>query len=151
MQQVYLAAYLPEEQTLLGIGGPWTDETSVTLIDRPWRDAAPRTMRRSCNQLRSGIGGCDSAGERFPDRWPAVLVLGPAARRRRRRVAAADGAASTTRCNVGVFLLVAVVGLVLTAQPIGVRLWWLAGLVVLLVLVAVFVADAGRGRAGRRR
>ena len=65
MQQVYLAAYLPEEQKLLAIGGPWTDESSTTWIDRPFRDAGPADGT-ILSELRSGIGGCGSAGEGFP-------------------------------------------------------------------------------------
>jgi hypothetical protein len=40
--------------------------------------------------------------------------------------------------NLAVFILVAAVGLILTPQPAGTRLWWLAGLFVVVVLLAVF-------------
>ena len=65
VQQVYLAAYLPPEQTLLGVGGNWTDETSVTFIDRTWRPNAPDDDS-ILEQLRSGIDNCDTAGSAFP-------------------------------------------------------------------------------------
>ena len=136
VQQVYLAAYLPEEQKLLGIGGPWTDESSTTWIDRPFRDAGP-SDETILNQLRSGISGCDTAGEGYPVDGERYLfsALQPAS--------APAGSLKLTALHrnavhVGVFLLVAVIGLVLTPQPAGVRLWWLAGLIVAMVLVAVF-------------
>jgi hypothetical protein len=40
--------------------------------------------------------------------------------------------------NFGIFLLVAIVGVALTPQPAGTRLWWLAGMFVAVVLIAVF-------------
>jgi hypothetical protein len=136
VQQVYLAVYVPEEWKLLGIGGPWTDESSTTWIDRPFRDAGPDDAT-ILNQLRSGIGGCESAGEGFPVDGERYLfsALQPAS--------APAGSLKLTALHrnavhVGVFLLVAVIGLVLTPQPAGVRLWWLAGLIVAMVLVAVF-------------
>jgi hypothetical protein len=136
VQQVYLAAYLPEEQKLLGIGGPWTDESSTTWIDRPFRDAGPDDAT-ILSQLRATIGGCETAGEGFPvdgDRY-LFSALRPAP--------APAGSLKLTSLHrnavhVFVFLLVAVIGLVLTPQPAGVRLWWLAGLIVAMVLIAVF-------------
>jgi hypothetical protein len=50
--------------------------------------------------------------------------------------------------NAAVFLIVAIVGLVLTPQPIGVRLWWLAGLVIVLVLAAVFAPSLAAALLG---
>jgi hypothetical protein len=136
VQQVYLAAYLPEEWTVLGVRGPWTDETSVTFIDRTWREDAPDDAA-ILNSLRSGIGGCNTAGDTFATDGKRYLFSAL------RPDAGATGALRLTTMhenavNIGIFLIVAIVGLVLTAQPIGVRLWWLAGLVILLVLAAVF-------------
>ena len=136
VQQVYLAAYLPEEWTVLGVGGPWTDETSVTFIDRTWRADAPDDAS-ILNRLRSGIGGAGTAGDTFATDGKRYLFSAL------RPDAGSAGALRLTTMhenavNIGIFLIVAIVGLVLTAQPIGVRLWWLAGLVILLVLAAVF-------------
>jgi hypothetical protein len=136
VQQVYLAAYLPEEQKLLAVGGPWTDESSTTWIDRPFRDEGPDD-ETILNQLRSGIDGCNSAGDNFPVDGERYLfsALRPAP--------APEGSLKLNSLHrnavhVGVFLLVAVIGLVLTPRPAGMRLWWLGGLIVAIVLVAVF-------------
>jgi hypothetical protein len=136
VQQVYLAAYLPPELTLLGVGGDWTDESSVTFIDRTWRPAAPDD-NSILQQLRTGIDNCGTAGSTFPTDGRRYLFS------TLRPVSGSAGALRLTTLhhhavNFGVFAIVAVIGLVLAAQPIGVRLWWLAGLVVLLVLAAVF-------------
>lgn len=136
VQQVHLAAYLPEEWTLLGVGGPWTDETSMTFLDRAWRSDA-EDDRTILDRLRSGIGGAGTAGDAFAADGRRHLFSalrpepGPAGALRLRTM-------HENAVHVGIFLVVAIVGLVLTAQPIGVRLWWLAGLVILLVLAAVF-------------
>ncbi|HEX5104700.1 MAG TPA: hypothetical protein VFV87_12855, partial [Pirellulaceae bacterium] len=135
VQQVQLAAYLPEEQKLLAIGGPWTDESSTTWIDRPFRDEGPDD-ETILSQLRSGID-CGSAGEGFPvdgDRY-LFSALRPAP--------APKGSLKLTSLHrnavyAGVFLLVAAIGLALTPRPAGQRLWFLAGLIVLVVLIAVF-------------
>lgn len=136
VQQVYLAAYLPPEQTLLGVGGHWTDETSVTFIDRTWRPDAPDD-NSILQRIRSGIDNCATAGSSFPTNGRRYLFS------TLRPEAGASGALRLTTLhhhavNFGVFAIVAAVGLMLAAYPIGVRLWWLAGLVVALVLVAVF-------------
>lgn len=136
VQQVYLAVYLPEELKLLGFGGPWTDESSTTWIDRPFRDAGP-SDETILSQLRAGIANCEMAGEGFPLDGERYLfsALRPAP--------APAGSLRLTAMHrnavyAGVFLLVAITGLVLTPRPAGVRLWWLAGLIVLIVLIAVF-------------
>jgi hypothetical protein len=136
VQQVYLAAYLPPEQTLIGVGGNWTDETSVTFIDRTWRPNAP-SDDSILHQLRSGIDNCGTAGSAFPTDGRRYLFStlrpepGPAG-------ALALATLHQHAVNFGIFSFVAAMGIVLATQPIGVRLWWLAGLVVVLVLAAVF-------------
>jgi hypothetical protein len=136
VQRVDLAVYLPEELKLLGVSGPWTDESSTTWIDRPFRDAGPDDDT-ILHQLRSGIVNCELAGEGFPldgDRY-LFSALRPAP--------APDGSLRLTAVHrygvyAAVFLLVAITGLILTPRPAGTRLWWLAGLIVLIVLIAVF-------------
>jgi hypothetical protein len=146
VQQVYLAAYLPPEWTLLGVGGPWTDETSVTFIDQTWRPDAPDDAT-ILNQLRSGIDGCGAAGDSFPTdgrRYLFSTLRPEPAPAGTLRLSALD----RNVVNAGIFLIVAAVGLVLTARPIGVRLWWLAGLVVALVLAAAFAPTLAHALLG---
>jgi hypothetical protein len=136
VQQVHLAVYLPPEQTFLGVRGPWTDETSVTFIDRTWRPDA-RSDEDLLSQIRSGIDNCSAAGSSFPTDGRRYLfsTLRP-------EPEPAGSLRLTTAhqhaVNFGIFAVVAIMGLGLAARPIGVRLWWLAGLVVLIVLAAVF-------------
>ncbi|MEX2174691.1 MAG: hypothetical protein WD872_10040, partial [Pirellulaceae bacterium] len=136
VQQVYLAVYMPQERTLLDVGGPWTDETSMTFIDQAWREDAPDDTT-ILNQLRGDIGGCQTAGDTFPTDGRRYLFSAL-----RPEPAPAGSLRQTTLdrnvVNFGIFLIVAAIGLVLTAWPIGTRLWWLAGVVILLVLAAVF-------------
>ncbi|HZN36502.1 MAG TPA: hypothetical protein VFB80_21885 [Pirellulaceae bacterium] len=131
VQQVHLVAHLPEEQKLLGIRGPWTDE-SASL----WRQIAPKDDQALLADVRQGVE-CGNAGDDFPvdGRRFVFSTLRPEP--------AAEGAVHMTTLhrntvNFGVFLLVAIVGLVLTPQPAGTRLWYLAGLFVTVVLIAVF-------------
>lgn len=146
VQQVHLAVYLPEEWTLLGTAGPWTNETSATFIDQAWRRAA-QDDESLLYQLRQGIPNCETVGVNFPTDGKRYLfsTLRPE-----------PGDAGALRLtilhrdavNVGLFLIVAAIGLVLTAWPIGTRLWWLAGFVILLVLLAVFAPTLAEAMLG---
>jgi hypothetical protein len=88
-------------------------------------------------QVRQGISNCDTAGEGFPidGRRHLFSTLRPE-----------TGLAGALRLtavhrnvvSAAVFLVVAIIGLVLTPRPAATRLWWLAGLIVAMVLVAVF-------------
>jgi hypothetical protein len=146
VQQVHLSAYLPPEWKVLGVGGPWTDETSVPFLGRTWRaeSASDATL---LSRIRQGIVGCDTAGDSFATDGQRFLFSslqpepGPA------------GALKLTTMhengvNAAVFLMVAIVGLMLTPRPIGVRLWWLAGLVIVLVLAAVFAPSLAAALLG---
>lgn len=136
VQQVHLAVYLPEEWTLLGVRGPWTNETSVNFLDRAWRGEA-QSDATILHRIREGIDDCNTAGDSFAADGQRHLFSSL------RPEAGPAGALRLTTLHqnavhVGIFLIVAIVGLALTPQPIGVRLWWLAGLVIVLVLAAVF-------------
>jgi hypothetical protein len=146
VQQVRLAVYLPEEWKLLGVRGPWTNESAMTWIDQPFRDHPPDD-ESLLYELRQGIVNCENAGSSFPLDGERHLfsTLRPA-----------PGDAGALRLtavhrngvNAFVFLLVAAVGLVLTPWPAGTRLWWLAGLVVAIVLLAVFMPTLAQAVLG---
>jgi hypothetical protein len=146
VQQVYLAAYLPAEHVLLGVQGAWTDEQAAPFIDRVAQTYPPDDAT-ILNQLRSGIAGCETAGDLFPIDGQRHLFSAL-----RPEPAPAGDLRLTTidrkMLNGGLFLLIAVIGVALTPQPIGVRLWWLAGVVVLLVLAAVFAPALARALLG---
>jgi hypothetical protein len=136
VQQVHLAAYLPPEWKLIGIRGPWTNESATTWIDRPWRTEG-QSDGALLVQLRQGIANCESAGDGFQvdGRRYLFSTLQPAAgpAGALRLITAHENAV-----HACVFLLVAIAGLVLTPQPAAIRLWWLAGLLIAVVLLAVF-------------
>lgn len=138
MQQVVLAAYLPEEWKLLAVRGPWTDESKTAGARRvPTSDPDDNTLLR---QVRQQINNCSTAGDDFPVDGSRHLfsTLRPE-----------TGAAGALRLtvahrnivNAAVFLIVAIVGLVLTPRPVGTRLWWFAGFVIAIVLIAVFTPE----------
>jgi hypothetical protein len=99
------------------------------------------------NRLRQGIENCNSVGEGFPVDGERYLfsALQPAP--------APAGSLKLTSLHrnavhIGVFLLVAAIGLVLTPRPAGERLWFLAGLIVVIVLVAVFAPTLAQAVLG---
>jgi hypothetical protein len=138
VQQVYLATYLPEEWKLLAAGGPWTDESNAAgLWNVPTRRPDDDSLLQ---QVRLQINNCGTAGDDFPIDGTRHLfsTLRPE-----------KGAAGALRLtiahrntvNAAVFLVVAIVGLILTPRPVETRLWCLAGLIIAIVLVAVFAPD----------
>ena len=128
--------------------GPWTDETSVTFLDRTWRRRAPddATLLRphSPRDRRLRHGG----GQLCHRRQAGFVLVAPARSGAGRRTATDDDARKRRECRR--VLLIVAIGLVLTPQPIGVRLWWLAGLVIVLVLAAVFAPSLATALLGRR-
>ncbi|MBC7854322.1 MAG: hypothetical protein IAF94_12890 [Pirellulaceae bacterium] len=138
VQQVYLAAYMPEEQRLLGVQGEWTEEYEWLYNRR----TAQRELVNSrddnflLNWVHEGTSGGRGA-DTFPADGTRYLYssLRPAA-------GAAGGLTivSTHRYVLWtlIVLVVAGVGLGLSTQPIGIRLWWLAALIVAVVLSALF-------------
>lgn len=146
VQQVYLAAYLPEEQQLLGMTGNWTPDAEN-------RETWPPQSHRYHNhvkvdplaQIRADVAGCATVGEDFrPD---GTMYLFSALRPTK------DDALRLVSMNrnwlhVLIFGLVAMVGVVLTARPIADRLWYLAALVVAIVLIAVLMPTFAKAVLG---
>ena len=139
VQQVYLAVYMPEEQRLLGVRGEWTEEYQWQYN----RQTARREIVNSrpddflLNWVHEG-----TSGGRGTDTFPAdgARYLFSAL-----RPASAANGGGLTIVSVHryvlwtlIVLVVAGVGLGLSTQPIGVRLWWLAALIVAVVLTALF-------------
>ena len=135
VQQVYLSVYMPEEQRLLGVRGEWTEEdvrepgTQHVHTSRDDNELLPWVYEGVVHNGVSLSPGADT----FPTDGKRYLY-------------------STLRPEGGltiislhrytlwtlIVLVVAGVGLVLSTQPLGVRLWWLAALVVAVVLSALF-------------
>jgi hypothetical protein len=145
IQQVHLAVYLPDELRVLAVGGPWTDEQPAAIGRWPLFEVdADRQARKSppsdeelLSRLREGLASCAMAGSDFPVDGKRRLYS------TLRPESGARGALKLTAVhestlNATVFLLVAVVGLALTARPLATRLWWMAGLLIGVVLLAVF-------------
>jgi hypothetical protein len=145
IQQVHLAVYLPDELRVLSVSGPWTDEQPAAIGRWPlFESNADRHSQKSppsdeelLGRLREGLASCARAGSDFPVDGKRHLYL------TLRPESGASGALklATMRestLNATVFLLVAIVGVALTAFPLVTRLWWLAGLLIGVVLLAVF-------------
>jgi hypothetical protein len=130
VQQVYLAAYMPEEQRLLGVRGAWTDED----VREPGTHHV-ETSRDDANLLRWVHEGVNvsQGSDTFATDGKRYLFssLRP------------DGGLTIVSVHryalwTLIVLVVAGVGLGLSTQPIGIRLWWLAALIVAVVLSALF-------------
>jgi hypothetical protein len=142
MQQVDLAVYLPEEWQLLGVRGPWSNEEAAGISRVPSQRSigtrsVPATDDELLARVRVGIASCETAGSDFPlDGTRHLLSTSrpePGPSGALRLVTAHRNAV-----NAVVFLLVAIVGLILTPRQLGTRLWWFSGLVIGIVLAAVF-------------
>jgi hypothetical protein len=133
VQQVYLAAYLPEEQQLLGYTGPWTPENRDAW---PPDDSPRGNDEHLLTQLRQDVAGCDTLGRDFRTDGNLYVFssLRPTKDDSLRLVSM-----NRSGLNVLIFLLVAIVGVLLTARPVGDRLWYLAAMVVAIVLIAVLM------------
>lgn len=133
VQQVYLAAYLPEEQRLLGVTGAWTEED----VREPGN--VLRTSHSDAellNWVQEGIAGGRGV-EVFPTDGTRYLYssLRPAP-----GSAGAITLIKTHRYLLWSLIVLAVagVGIALATRPVGARLWWLAALIVAVVLSALF-------------
>lgn len=139
VQQVFLAVYMPEEQRLLGVRGEWTEEYEWLYN----RQTAQRELVNSrdddflLNWVHEGTSGGRGANT-FPADGQRTLFSAL-------RPASAANGGGLTIVSVHryvlwtlIVLVVAGVGLGLSTQPIGVRLWWLAALIVAVVLSALF-------------
>jgi hypothetical protein len=130
VQQVFLAAYMPEEQRLLGVRGEWTEED----VREPGTQHV-HTSRSEADLLRWVHEGVNvSQGvDTFPTDGKRYLYssLRP------------EGGLTIVSAHryllwTLIVLVVAGVGLGLSTQPLGIRLWWLAALTVAVVLSALF-------------
>jgi hypothetical protein len=137
VQQVYLSAWMPDERRLLGVRGEWTDEQHVAIFDEPYH-GGPRTDEQLIAWVRDGTNAAGATMEPFATdgirQLFSALRPEPAAAGALRLIAVHKYVLYSL-----IVLVVAVVGLALTARPIEQRLWWLGGLIVAVVLAAVFM------------
>ncbi|HUE72001.1 MAG TPA: hypothetical protein VMP01_14030, partial [Pirellulaceae bacterium] len=136
VQKVYLAAYLPDEQRLLGVRGHWTDEQHPGIFDVAYH-AAPQSDDELLQWVREGTGAASGTMEPFATDGTRHLF---SALRPEPATAGALRLIAVHKYVLYSFIVLGVgaVGLALTLRPIGQRLWWLAGLIVAVVLTAVF-------------
>jgi hypothetical protein len=136
VQQVYLSAWMPDERRLLGVRGDWTDEQHVAIFDEPYH-GGPQTDEQLIAWVREGTSAAGATMEPFATdgirQLFSALRPEPAAAGALRLVAVHKYVLYSL-----IVLVVAVAGLVLTVRPIDQRLWWLGGLIVAVVLAAVF-------------
>ena len=137
IQQVYLAAYLPEERKLLGVLGGWTEEDSVEFGFPPEYQPARQYDAMLLAQVREGVAGLNNATDNFPT---------SGVRRLYSAIRPEAGSPGSLRLIAWhrytlwtiIVLVVGGVGVVLAWRPLCDRLWWLAALIVAVVLSAVF-------------
>ena len=135
IQQVYVAVYLPEEQSILGVSGPWNDLEQPSFPGNKSYVRVP-TDADLLGQLRAGISGCEIAGQSFPIDGQRRLLSAI------RPTAGEPGAIHITSMHertlsILVFLALAIAGVALTVRPLVERVWVLAAVLVALVLLAV--------------
>jgi len=139
VQKVYLCAYLPEEQTLLGIRGPWTDE-----LLRNWdklNAAAHRPPPSDTELVQWVIQDLPVTGnpaETFQTAGELYVFSGL------RPAPPPDGSLRMTTIdetwlNVLLFGSLAVVGLALLRVRLTGQLMAVAGIVIALILSGVFL------------
>jgi len=142
VQQVYLAAYLPQELVVLGSEGPWTEEYRWDLEGwgrwRPW-------PKMDENGLLAWVGGGQSAGtgEKFPTDGRMYLFSAL------RPVAPAEGALQLRTLKANwlhglVFALVVLGGVLLWPVRAASRAAAVGGLVIALLLCGVFAPTFSR-------
>ncbi|MFM2093055.1 MAG: hypothetical protein RIS70_179 [Planctomycetota bacterium] len=145
VQQVYLAAYLPQDWLMLGSSGPWTEETSIV---QPANYSSVSSQLGDMNQLVSTLTGSVSARlggnnlatdvlNGFPTDGKMYLFSAL------RPENAPNGnlhlvAFRTTWVHGVVFAVIALFGLVLTGRAISTRIAWVAVFIIAMVLAAVF-------------
>lgn len=139
VQKVYLCAYLPEEQTLLGVRGPWTDE-----LLRSWSKVNPGAYQPPPNDpqlvawVTEGLNVTGNPAETFQtagERYVFSALRPEAPPNGSLRMTTLD----ETLLNVLLFGSLAVVGLVLLrVKPTG-QLVAMAAIVIGLVLCGVFL------------
>jgi hypothetical protein len=109
----------------------------LSLADVALPPKHPPSDDELLRRVREGIANCGNAGGDFPLDGKRHLFSslrpppGPAGALRLTT-------AHQNAVSAAVFLAVAIVGLVLTPRRAAARLWWLAGLVIAIVFLAVF-------------
>lgn len=137
VQKVYLAAYLPQEQVVLGVRGPWTDEQAADALGGLSSQRPPKTDAELLNWVREGVANCGDPGESFSvdgRLWLFSAIRPDAGAKGALKLVALHRYALHTIVLIGV----AAAGLALAFRPLGERLLGALGLVIFLVLVAVF-------------
>ena len=135
VQQVFLAAFLPDERKLLGIRGTWSEEDDWRQ-SRSYGSAAGHSDDQLLAWVRSDVPNSQGL-ENFPTQGTRYLYsalrpgTGPA------------GVLTLIAVHkyvlwTAIVLLVAGVGLALTWRPMCNRMWWLGALVVGVVLSSLF-------------
>jgi hypothetical protein len=147
IQKVYVCAYLPEEQRLLGSRGPWTDESS-----RPWYEslvpggASSRDDRELIDWVIEGTGA-GSPFEDFPTdgRLHVFSTLQPEDPPEGSLQLSVFGSRSF---NVIVFAIVLLGGLLVLPARLPYKLAMLGGLISVMLILGVFAPTLSRQLLG---
>jgi len=149
VQKVYLSVYMPEEWDYLGSRGPWTDELVWVLMgDGSLKPRATQTDADLMEKwLLEGWARLPGLQENFPTDGSHYLfsALRPAAPPEGSlRLTAVRG----TYLAIGLFVVIAGLGVALAFTRAAVRLLAIGAGIVLLVLAAVFLPTFARQIAG---
>jgi len=149
VQKVYLSVYMPEEWDYLGSRGPWTDELVWVLMgDGSLKPRATQTDADLMGKwLLQGWARLPGLQENFPTDGSHYLfsALRPAAPPEGSlRLTAVRG----TYLAIGLFVVIAGLGVALAFTRAAVRLLAIGAGIVLLVLAAVFLPTFARQIAG---
>jgi hypothetical protein len=154
VQKVFLCVYVPERHTVLGAQGPWTDEMKWVFRDgimwiKPRLDCAEAAAMHSQTSglsddqalvqwVTQGVSMASNPFDRLPAQGTLFVysTLRPAP--------PPEGALRLTTINRNwlnflIFLVVAAVGLVMIARPLGEKFAAVVGGMIALVLCGVFL------------
>jgi hypothetical protein len=137
VQKVYLAAYLPQEQQVLGVSGPWTDEQTAESLGGYAGQRPPKSDQELLNWVREGIANCGEPGQSFSvdgKLWLFSAIRPEPGAKGALRLISIHRYALQAIVLIGV----AVAGLALAFRSVGERLLGALALVIFLVLIAVF-------------
>ena len=135
VQQVHLAYYLPDDRTLLFKDGPWSEVEEVGFFDtEPNYEVSDEFL---IEDLRNPTACPPVTGMDFPvdGRRYLFSTLRPEA--------GAEGALRLTAMkelffHASIVVLVGFIGIGLCLRPWETRLWWIAMVVVIIVMTGVF-------------
>jgi hypothetical protein len=143
VQKVYLSVYLPQELDFLGSTGPWTDELVWVVRRAGFKPVARQSDSSLISELCEGCTVGGNPGQNFPTDGNQLLfsTLRPAAPPEGAlRLVAVNG----TWLAVGVFAIVAVIGVGLMFTRARMRLLAIGAAIVLVVLSGVFLPTFSR-------